>query len=611
MKSHVRALLDLASAIYKDGYAKSAALPNVRDLQTIRSRVELEGISFLTITLANFGSDFDKSLDQGCIDSSCFRAFKKAPHGQIPAFLQGIVSLVFDFVTGGLVDEPNTAAIEAVRQMSYCFKKITLDCTDSRVNNAYAEFKNCEQELSTELDPGDCDNFRNICHVLWYGFLSDQEIDWKSIIPKHGPGATEERYTSNEKYSNLKWHKRLEQYFPLLDFAFPNIGWQSREEFEKSSLIPEEDEQPVRVIHVPKTLKAPRIIAIEPCVMQYAQQALSRLIIDKLGRFYLTSGHINFDNQEINRNIALTSSGDGQYCTIDLSSASDRVPLSLVKVMLADSPLLLEMILACRSTRARLPSGDIISLKKFASMGSALCFPIESMYFYTICVDALLRERGLPSTPKNILLVSRDVFVYGDDIIVPTDSAAAVVTNLQKYYCKVGLRKSFWTGKFRESCGMDAYGGEEVTPTYLRRLVPDKGQRSPESMISFVKTSNSFYKKGYWSASSILKTWVEGRIGKLPIVSESSAGLGLVSYMRGVTTTKWDNQYHCPKLWAWVASPVYRTDELDGHGALMKYFLNSQQDEKNILKPKIVDKKHLHRSARHGAVTLKRRWILL
>lgn len=601
MKSHASDLTEVVAHVYIDAATKCTANePDVRDLQTLRSRVECEGLSFLTITLPSFGSDFEKCLAKGMVDSTLFRSFRK--RGRAPAFLQGFLSQVFDTGTGRILNEPSIEAIEGIRQVAYALKKLKLSCTAFRVRAAVAKFKQDEQDLSEALDPGDIDHFDQVSRVLWGNALSGLCLD--DATPKHGPGATAERISGNQKYCCERWHDRLEPYFPLLSNAFSSESAYGSGEFERVTVVCESDEQPVRVITVPKTLKAPRIIAIEPVCMQYTQQAISNLLVTRLESHPLTSRHVNFTCQDINRELALRSSKDGMFATLDMSSASDRVPLSLALSMFRSNPDLMGAIEACRSKTAQLPDGDVLSLKKFASMGSALCFPVEAMYFYTICVGARLKLHNLPVTYLNVRSMSRSVYVYGDDIIVPTNEAVFVGDHLQKYYCKVNMLKSFWNGSFRESCGMDAYKGEEVTPTYVRSM-PPTNKRNAEALVSWVETSNLFYKRGYWRTSDHMMKRVESILGKLPIVSEDSPALGRVSFQHSVSIDRWGSRYQRPEVKAWVATPVYRTDRLDGYSALLKSLLglsrrHSVDDS--------VDAEHLGRTARHGAVTLKRRW---
>jgi len=473
------------------------------------------------------------------------------------------------------------------------------------VSKAYAGYVNDERDLEEALVPEDVDHFLDVSRHMWSWLSAERYRSTFDFIPKHGPGATAEKISGNAKFRFRSWHDRLEQYFPLDAYALANVNALDSEVFKRMSIVTEDQELPVRVITVPKTLKAPRIIAIEPVCMQYAQQAVSRTLIQGIERNRLTAGHVNFTDQTVNRRLALISSGDSSMATLDLSSASDRVPLSLAIRMFDMAPELQGAILACRSTRAQLPSGEIIHLKKFASMGSALCFPIESMYFYTICVAARLRKHALPVTSRNVYKMSRDVYVYGDDILVPTNDAAAVAGHLQKYYCKVNMSKSFWTGKFRESCGMDAFRGDEVTPTYLREM-PPRNRRDASALISWVKTANLLFKSGYWLTSSFLLKESEQLLGKLPVVGEKCAGLGKVSFMRGYSIERWNNQYQTPEVRTWVACPVYRTDKLAGYPALLKCLL---QLETRVGSESSSDVEHLSKTARHGAVTLKRRWI--
>lgn len=605
MKSHASTLCELAVCVLRDATALCAANESAeRDIETLISRVEHEGLSFLTITLPSFSSDFERSLELGEVGSECFRSFRK--YRRIPAFLRGIVSLVFDADTGRILNEPSVCAVKCVRQIGNMFKKLKLACSPQRVSKAFVGYLQDERDLERPISQADVSHFDSVCKCLWSGLSSDRMPSITDTIPKHGPGATEDKTMGNQKFVFSRWHDRLEPYFPLDSFAFANVNALDSEGFEKLSIVPVDDEPPVRVITVPKTLKTPRIIAIEPVCMQYTQQAISRILVRFLESSRMTAGHVNFTDQTVNQKLAIISSQTRSMATLDMSSASDRVPLSLATCLFQSNPDLLGAILACRSRTARLPSGQVIALKKFASMGSALCFPVESMYFYTICVGALLVKRNLPVTSQNIFKVSRDVYVYGDDIIVPANEAAAVVGHLQKYFCKVNMSKSFWSGNFRESCGMDAFQGERVTPVYLREMPPDD-RRNPSALISWVKSANQFYLEGFWLTSSRLLARCERILGRLPLVRETCAGLGKVSLQRVCSIERWNKRYQCPEVRTWVAAPVYRTDRLDGYPALLKCLLKLEDRLSNG--PLASDKKHLDRSARYGAVTLQRRWV--
>lgn len=642
MKSNVSDYLELAEIVYIDATAKCTAdVSDERDLVTIRSRVKEEGLSFLTITLPRFCRDLEKGLANGFVDATSFPRFKRAKDAVMPAFLQGITRLIFDFETGKVFTNEYTPTsgglssdiptlIESVRQICLTFQKVELPCTPQRVQKALDGFIAIEQSLETFSVPEeDAAEFSAVSSVLWDFMVRDFRPD--SCVPQHGPGATAERISGNQKYSWVRWHDRLEPYFPLVDNGY-HIGIPvDSEELNRITIVPENEEQPVRVVLVPKTLKSPRVIAIEPCCVQYTQQGIRDYLYGKIESYWLTRGHINFRDQSVNQKLAITSSMSGRLATIDLSDASDRVPRNLALEMFRANPDLADSIDACRSKAAQLPDGRFVSpLLKFASMGSALCFPVEAMYFYTVCVVALLKDRNLSANERNVFNVTRDLYVYGDDIIIPSTNAEAVLEHLQKYNCKVNTDKTFVSGSFRESCGVDAYAGYPVTPVYLRHAHP-KNRRQASRIISWVATANLFYLKGYWRTAQSMFNRIERLIGPLPYVSENSEGLGRLSFLGYRSAERWNDDLQRLEIKAVVPSPVYRTDKLEGYGALIKCFLRMKREVKPRPRAKsledyprhlleIADSTYrwvqdpfretgLERTALHGVVTLKRRWV--
>lgn len=609
MKSNASDHMKFMQCIYTDACMKCTAdVSDLRDLETMRSRVEKEGISFFTITLPQFCNDFERSLADGKIDPTSFRSFRK--NGSIPAFLQGMIGRIFNRETGGIYYEQKEdipTIVGCVRQICRAFGKIEIGCTLQREQAAFSSYTAIEQSFHVFSVPEEVHSkFIRVASVLWGPMVSSIEL--AKCIPKHGPGATAERLHGNAKYSWSSWHDRLEPYFPLIDNGYPLGCPSDSEELQMVSIVPEALELPVRVVSVPKTLKSPRIIAIEPCCQQYVQQGIRDALYRAIDGNWLTAGHVNFRDQSINQRLAMKSSKTGRLATIDLSDASDRVPHDLAMEMFQSNPDLRDAIEACRSTHAQLPDGQVIGpLMKFASMGSALCFPVEAMYFYTVCVVALLEIHNLPVTPQTCYKVSRGVHIYGDDIIVPTMYAVSVLDYLQKYNCKVNTNKTFCSGSFRESCGEDCYDGESVTPTYIRKQIPENRQQA-DRLISWTAAANSFYLKGYWRTASLMFKTIERILGPLPYVSENSSALGRISYLGYKSAERWNCDLQRFEIKAWVPSPVDRTDQLNGYGALMKCFITlAVRDE--IPEPLVVTKQHLSRSALHGAVSLKRRWV--
>lgn len=652
MKSDASVYLELVHAVYNDACAKiSADVSDVRDLVTIRSRVESRGISFLTITLPDFCRDFERSLREGRVDPTYFAGFRK--YGALPAFLRGMLGRLFDRETGRILDEnPDTPIlVAAVRAICLLFKKVAMPCRPAKVDAALDNFVKVERELNVFEWPQDsARRFREVSYMLWCDLFSDFTRD--RLVPRHGPGATAERISANQKFVWRRWHERLEPYFPFYSYGYSVMAAVSpsrRDSREKRAemvkFVPREEEQPVRVITVPKTLKSPRIIAIEPVCMQYTQQALQSYLYGKIEGRRPSSGpargpnfalgHVNFTDQSVNRRMALWASETGRLVTIDLSDASDRVPLVGVGEMLWFNPDLLGATMACRSEHADVPNRGKIRLAKFASMGSALCFPIEAMYFYTVIVLALLEKYNLPVSYASVQTVTRDVYVYGDDILVAADDAEAVLSGLQKYNCKPSPDKTFTTGRFRESCGMDAYAGVEVTPLYVRQPLPENRQQA-DRLVSWIATANLFALKGFETAAELMFGVCERILGKLPRVGPRSPALGRITFSDWEPAARpvrvqprprdscrpW---YQRPEIKALVPSLVYRSDMVDGYSALQKSLLALERGSvsdvslplwdqllnlsKGSLQETTRDELHLKRSVQRGAVSLKSRWV--
>jgi len=458
MKSHLVLMRTILQEL-GDGCCTSTTL----DWKTIERRVEHEGLEFLTITLPSFAKDFLKCLDQGYVDSTHFLSFKK--RACLPAFLQGFTSLVFDSQSGLLLHTPEISAIHSVLQICNLFSKVELPCSDAREHAAFRQYVETDKEIQetfASIDPILMDEFKEVSFSLWREIFieMDESIYNGDIVPKHGPGATADGIRGNAKFRQQQWTQRLEELFPHGEFVFPNWRYFDADRVE---LLEPENELPVRVISVPKTQKTPRIIAIEPACMQYVQQGLLERLVMSIERHDSLSVLIGFDDQVPNQELARIGSQDGSLATLDLSEASDRVSWPLVQALVDRHPLFKEALDCTRSRRADVPGHGVIPLFKYASMGSALCFPVEAMVFLTIVIMGIRRERGYHISPRALSREMRGkVRVYGDDIIVPVEYVRSVVSLLEAFGLKVNSNKSFWTGKFRESCGKEFYDGRDV-----------------------------------------------------------------------------------------------------------------------------------------------------
>jgi hypothetical protein len=570
------------------------------DYKYIQRRVDGEGFSFLTITLPTFCSDLQKGLDSGKVDSTLFVGYKK--RGCLPTFLSGFTSLIFDTDSGLLLDEPSIDAIFSVRQICLLYSKIELPCTDARVRSSFAKYIECEQQVrlnDVSLDESEKIRFREMAFLLWRDVLlfMDRNIYEGNVIPKHGPGSTADRLSGNAKYNQTCWTERLEKYFPHGEYAFPS--WSHFLDSPPLTILDPGSEIPVRVITVPKTLKTPRIIAIEPTCMQYMQQGILELLVSKLENNGKFSSLIGFTDQLPNQEMARIGSLSGNLATLDLSEASDRVSNQLVRLLAHYTPHFGEALDATRSRKADVPGYGVQRLSKYASMGSALCFPIEAMVFLTIIFLGIEDELGTPLTRKMIKSFCGSVRVYGDDIIVPVNMVRSVVSKLEDFGLLVNTGKSFWTGKFRESCGKEFYNGHDVSVVKVRSEFPTQRKHVSE-VVSLVSLRNQLYMLGLWETCKYLDPKIEKLI-PFPILEDTSPGIGRISFLPPQGERDCEH-LQVPLTKAAVLVPIIPRSPLEGSGALLKWFLKRGDEP-------FVDRNHLERAGRPDAVNIKLRWV--
>jgi hypothetical protein len=308
---------------------------------------------------------------------------------------------------------------------------------------------------------------------------------------------------------------------------------------------------------------------------------------------------IGFNDQEPNQLLAKEGSLTGSLATLDLSEASDRVSFQLVRTMFSRYPLLSEAIDVTRSMRAEVDGYGVIPLAKYASMGSALCFPIEAMVFLTIIFVGIEQSTNTQTSLKSIKRLMGRVRVYGDDIIVPVHYVHCVISELESFGMRVNASKSFWTGKFRESCGKEYYDGHDVTLSRVRRVFPTSRTDS-EEIISLVSLRNQMFDSGMTKTVAWLDRTIE-RLIPFPYVGRASPVLGRFQYLGFHNTERIGPNLHDPQVKGMVVQSRIPVRKTDGNGALMKWFLKPGEDP-------FVAVDHLERSGRPASLTLKRRW---
>jgi hypothetical protein len=421
----------------------------------------------------------------------------------------------------------------------------------SQTNLGVGEFGECLSRQSPSLLNAVRRHVRSV--------LSKFEIG--NCIPSHGPGAVT---TSKQEWTRI--YSNIERVFPYSDWFSCYYNMDHLSQWEEAVHC---DEIKAKLIAVPKDSRGPRLICVHPAESVWIQQALrcelERVIsLDRSRygywprrrklpgktRFLWPRNHIHFDDQTVNGRIAKAASRNRRFATLDMKEASDRLSAKLVEVLFGDYYKYFD---ACRAQKYYVlgKNREVLiedTIHSYAPMGNATTFPVQSLVFWAICVASLQRQRHRQPGA---------VFVFGDDIEVPTECAQGVIDDLESFGLLVNREKSFFTGGFRESCGVDAFNGVNVTPVRWKSDFDAEGLHGMQSLsdlamrlrIAGYETAAS---SAYMSLSKLMRKRYNLRVG---YTNNRDHG-GIAEY-----TTRpyvvWKDSYWNPDVQLWC-SPVWR-----------------------------------------------------
>jgi hypothetical protein len=356
-----------------------------------------------------------------------------------------------------------------------------LEYVDEEFNTeAFRQWCEVEERLRTlAFDVDDITSLANIIRVL----LPPLKVDF--LAPKFGPGKVAERGVLDvfDKLGSLSLHPRL-----AYAFLRERPGRTSEVGFGISHTKLKLSEESIDVAlkkDVPKDITKSRSICMEPNTFMYFQQEVMRWMVQSI-ESGLISRFVTLDDQTNSQRAALHGSKYLSVDTIDLSSASDSVHVDLVRKIFP--PDYLFYMMATRTSKVQAPNGEIRSVHKFAPMGSAVCFPTQCILFAAVCIYGYMQTSSGTNGPRVFSegavldFVKHNIHreytpntpytgrferpvVYGDDIAVDTKSTDNVISTLTRLGFQVNRSKSFTGARsFRESCGVYAHEGQDVTP---------------------------------------------------------------------------------------------------------------------------------------------------
>lgn len=366
-----------------------------------------------------------------------------------------------------------------------------------------------------------------------------------SLVPRHGPGSV----STGEKVHQKMNFSRM--YTSLVPHGGSSLVSLNRRHDHSSETLELLRFGITKVIEVPKDMSKNRVISCEPLELQFLQQGIMSELMRRLRH-----SNIHFKDQSINQLHSRLLSN----ATLDMSNASDTVSRMIVKqIFPADWYELLE---ATRSSFARTPSGALVPLRCFSPMGSAVCFPVEALVFYTIA--RLVAHRSRCS--------SRSIHVYGDDIIVPLSMAGDLIDYLCESGFEPNVSKCCYRTPFRESCGAEWFDSCDVSITRVKRF--SSSRRDNFSMRDYqVKLHNS----GFENASVYIGTLLRIRTVDRPY------------------RVRWNKDIQQYEALVDSLCSKCSTSRVNGYSAVFGWFTNRWSDERELPSHQFL---------------IKRKWVL-
>jgi len=389
-----------------------------------------------------------------------------------------LLSLKDDLNDHLVFDEDHYAGLSAStvalsRQLSALVKKHEPETpAEVKLAEQRAEelFRACNKACLDFVSP----SLRHMAHRVWWDFPDD----WQAYLNRStliGPGSSIGSAGKNDFVRKFFLNDHTTTDLSLYDEFSRHIYGESRLVLKKGGSTPivcrPLTRREPRIVDgssfflVPKDKRIARCAATEPFVNMALQLGVGQTINDVLLKRF---GYDPKVQQHRNRCMALQGSVDGSLATIDLSSASDLIPLSLVEAMMP--PTLVAAILDCRSPYVKIRS-EKLALGMVSTMGCGFTFPLETLIFTLICAN-VAQVKGVQLTRFDSK--SPNFGVFGDDIIVPSGIYDDVIAELERLGMVPNRKKSFsGDHPFRESCGGDFYKGHNVRPIYVKKTSSD------------------------------------------------------------------------------------------------------------------------------------------
>lgn len=439
------------------------AIDNGLDSYTVRyltNRLRAEGVKFLTVTLPKLGKSLLFSASIGEFKRPTCFAWK----GRSLRYFRSLLNKIFCPRTGKLLPDFDVVSFNALRQFTEYWYKLGLDFEPAVLDRSEEKYVSTQKDVASHVfDPSWVNTLRKNAESHYKSLFKGSPDCILSEGPKNGPG-TFVHSDVVQRLMGIHWSlfKELsdDKSGTCNSRSLPYSGYFKPYPSSKTKIKIVKEDRLCEVKFVKKDSRGPRVISKEPLHQLRAQMSFFTWMSKRLER--VTKRRVNFVDQSINQRLACQGSIDGSWATLDLKDASDRVSIRLIRQVFRHSPVKW-FLQNMRSTHYKLPSGNTGELHSVSGMGSGLTFPILAFIVHLSVCTSLCEALRLPFDR-----VSRNVYVYGDDLIVPTEYVHLAKAGLEKSGLLVNDEKSYSSGYFRESCGGDYIKGNFCAPTRLK-----------------------------------------------------------------------------------------------------------------------------------------------
>jgi hypothetical protein len=152
------------------------------------------------------------------------------------------------------------------------------------------------------------------------------------------------------------------------------------------------------------------------------------------------------------------------------------------------------------------------------------------------------------------------------------------MTLLESFGLKINRDKSCVGGFFRESCGMDAFKGIDVTPVRIR-TVPTNHQ-SPDVYSSWIAYANSMYDRQCYRVYDKIVEWLVNIYGPIPgeDLHLACPSLRNAPDYKQPFRTRWSKRYQKVQYFVWDVKAPSSIRNASGWSMLLRFFAEAGTD---------------------------------